>query len=257
MRYFRDVRIEVVEKGDAGPVTVADRETETFLKGQLLALTPNAAWIGEESPDDRRQSDSAWIVDPIDGTRAFTEHDPNWCISVAYAVNGVVVIGIVYAPALNRIYTCLKGQGPKRNFKKFNVNPRKPFPWAQIGANSEMLRRGRFDFAKDLHVRSIRSCALAMCEVASGGLDACMVESPHLGQWDVAAGLLIIEEAGGKVRGLGEFERLAIGTDQLRNVGHMIAVANGSHLYPLLKHFTDFRPPKATKSRARINTGKL
>ncbi len=243
MQSFRYPSLAVEQKGDLSPVTATDKAVEAFLKEELRKLMPGAAWIGEESPleENERASTCSWIVDPIDGTKAFVEHDPTWAISVALEVEGEVMLGVVHAPALNQLYTCVKGEKPKRNSKPFQAKIRVPFPWSRVGANAEMLRNGRFDHATELYIRGMRSCALALCEVASGGIDSYLVEHPSLGQWDVAAGKLIVEAAGGRVRGLGEFTHLKLGACHPREVGDMIAVANGSHLPPLLKRFTYYK----------------
>src|SRR5687767_1991669 len=93
-------------KGGSSPVTEADIALDTYLKGQLSELLPEAGWLSEETADDpaRLGRSYVWVVDPIDGTRAFASGHPDWAISIALVREGKPVLGILHAPIHNRLY---------------------------------------------------------------------------------------------------------------------------------------------------------
>ena len=104
-------------KSGGSPVTEADIGVDTFLRVRLSALLPEAAWLSEETVDDAQRLSRrfVWVVDPIDGTRAYMSGSPDWAVCVALLDEGSPVLGIVHAPACGATYTAIAGSGAKRN----------------------------------------------------------------------------------------------------------------------------------------------
>src|SRR4051812_37415068 len=125
--YFRagaQTKARIWSKAGGSPVTEADVTVDAFLKVRLSELVPKAAWLSEETRDDpvRLGHDLVWIVDPIDGTRAFLSGHPDWSIAVALLSGGVPLIGFVHAPAGERFYEAVAGSGATCNGQPIAVS---------------------------------------------------------------------------------------------------------------------------------------
>ncbi len=192
---------ETVQKADHSPVTSADLAVNQILQAQLQLAFPEDGWLSEESPDDlvRLQRARVWVVDPIDGTKAFINGEPEFCISVALIEHGRAIVAAVFNPSVDELYTAIRGGGLYLNTKP--VTPpaihgdQQPIiamsPWEQ--------QIGRFSLVDGMvGSRPMRSIAWALALTASGRIQGLATLEPE-NEWDVAAGALLIEESGGGV----------------------------------------------------------
>ena len=200
--YYRPGRRTAAEidwKGDGSPVTKADLEVNTLLERAMRPLRPHAAWLSEESVDDTRRLSAreVFIVDPIDGTRGFSEGDPNWAVAIALVVDGRPVCGVVHAPALGETYAAAAGHGATLNGHPLPVRleheltPDLRITCPKVLATA--LGAAGVDFA---YQPKIASLALRVAKVASGVYDAGFTtRNSH--DWDLAAADMVLTEAGG------------------------------------------------------------
>lgn len=197
MRHFRKDP-EVWMKGGTSPVTAADIAVDTFLRGALMAARPDYGWLSEETVDttERLSARRTFVVDPIDGTRAFIEGKRTWCISIAIVEHGVPIAGVLDCPVLEEVYEATAGGEATRNGAKITVaTPGRELriggPKAMLAAAPERLRGGP-------KMPYVPSLAYRIAMVASGGLDASFIK-PNSHDWDLAAADLILRRAGGAV----------------------------------------------------------
>ncbi|PZR90515.1 MAG: 3'(2'),5'-bisphosphate nucleotidase CysQ [Stutzerimonas stutzeri] len=186
-------------KAGGSPVTEADIGVDTFLNMRLSALLPEAAWLSEETADDtiRLSRRFVWVVDPIDGTRAFMSGSPDWAVCVALLDEGRPILGVVHAPAGTTTYTAVSGGGAHSNGKPIRANELTTLAGAHIAGPKPMLdalARQEDFIATD----KIPSLALRLTRIADGTIDAGLV-SPDARDWDLAAADLVLKEAGGQV----------------------------------------------------------
>jgi myo-inositol-1(or 4)-monophosphatase len=190
-------------KAGGSPVTEADVAVDAFLKVRLSGLVPKAAWLSEETADDpaRIGHDLVWIVDPIDGTRAFLSGHPDWSIAVALLAHGQPLIGFVHAPAGGADYEAVRGRGATRNGEPIRVDARQSLTGARITGPKPMLDRLTRGAGPDPDfsvISRIPSLALRLARVADGTVDVGMISS-NARDWDLAAADLVLREAGGLV----------------------------------------------------------
>jgi len=202
-RQGQQTTARVWSKAGGSPVTEADVAVDTFLKIRLSEMVPQAAWLSEETADDHARigRDLVWIVDPIDGTRAFLSGHPDWSIAVALLHAGEPVIGFVHAPALGVAYEAVRGQGAYRDEQKIVVDPREGLLAARITGPKPMLdrlTRGAGPKPDFVRIDRIPSLALRLVRVAEGSVDVGMISSDAR-DWDLAAADLVLREAGGTV----------------------------------------------------------
>jgi myo-inositol-1(or 4)-monophosphatase len=202
MDYYRpgaETSARVWSKAGGSPVTQADVAVDAFLKIRLAVAWPEAAWLSEETVDDelRLRRRYVWVVDPIDGTRAFMSGLADWAVCIALLDRGEPIAGIVHAPACAASYEALKGLGATRNGRPIAVSDTDTITGARIAGPKPMLdalaRQADFIAAE-----KIPSLALRLARVADGSIDAGLV-SPDSRDWDLAAADLILAEAGGIV----------------------------------------------------------
>ena len=201
----RELSIE--EKGSRGDlVTIADRASEALIVERLRAATPRAAILGEESGSSTGSSDERWIVDPLDGTTNYAHRYPIYCVSIGYEVAGEIAAGVVYAPALDEMYCAERGLGATCNGKRIAVTSVDAVADALVctGFKPAYYERNGEYFARLSRVaqgvRRDGAAALDLAFVAAGRFDAFW--EYDLAPWDVAAGSLIVREAGGRVTGI-------------------------------------------------------
>ncbi|XP_054735342.1 uncharacterized protein LOC129242612 [Anastrepha obliqua] len=193
-------------------VTIYDKKVEDLLIEGLQKAFPETKFIGEENTAEDKSEPvltdaPTWIIDPIDGTTNFIRRFPNWCISVGLAIRKELVVGIVYLPVVNEMYSAWKGHGAYLNGQPIGVSKCTNINSAVVGTEMSLIQRPAI---RDKHVkrlcklasnssgcRSIGSAAVTLCYVARGSLDCFAVED--LQPWDIAGGALIIREAGGLV----------------------------------------------------------
>ncbi|MEM6341518.1 MAG: 3'(2'),5'-bisphosphate nucleotidase CysQ [Pseudomonadota bacterium] len=185
----------------AGPVTEADLAVNDSLKTALQAARPDYGWLSEESEDgqDRLSRDALFIIDPIDGTRSFTEGSRTWAISVAAARQNEITAAVVYLPARDMLYVAAIGAGAQLNGKQIRVADSPAFANAQVLANKPALAAKYWRDGSPTFKRHYRpSLAYRLALVAEGRFDGMLTLHPCW-EWDVAAGALLISEAGGKI----------------------------------------------------------
>lgn len=206
MRYFEGLETLAINKKSARDlVTDADVAVEDFLKQAFTEQCPEYGFWGEESGQTANQT-SRWIVDPIDGTHSFSKGQYFWSISVALEIDGELIMGAVYAPALDDYYCAEKGKGAWKNAKSIKVSDEPSLANSMVGTGFACLR----DYLEDNNLhrfariaqsttgqRRYGSAALDLCLVADGQLDAYWEQELNL--YDVAAGALIALEAGASV----------------------------------------------------------
>ncbi len=201
-------------KDDFSIVTKADRAIEAFLIDKLAEVVPEANFLAEESGESGKQGEYQWVIDPLDGTTNFAHGFPYFSISVALAHNGVPIVGAIYNPLRDEIFTAYSGGGAYLNGAKITVSAREDvkkllISFATPCAENECdwFWEGVYKVTHAVHsYRKLGSAALDMAYVACGRLDAALFGP--LRWWDIAAGLVIVQEAGGKVS---EFDKDSIG----------------------------------------------
>ncbi len=211
--------MEVWHKSPGQPVTPADLAANEALRAALAGARPEYGWLSEESEDDpdRAARERVWIVDPIDGTRSYVAGRPEYAVSVGLAEAGEVVVGVVYSPSGAELFHAIRGRGAwlerlepgeKGIAAALRLAPesgaRTPLHVSAgaterptlLASRSEM-RRGEFAAFEDWHLQGCGSTALKLAGVAAGRADAFFSRGPK-SEWDVAAGALLVEEAGGR-----------------------------------------------------------
>lgn len=211
-------------KGASSPVSDADIAVNHFLEERLLSFNPDYGWLSEESADDsaRLGKSRVWVVDPIDGTRAFLNKRRDWSISVALVEHGVPVLGCVYAPMSDEFYLAERGKGATLNASAINVAQGANLDLTRIAAPQSILDRVAKIAGGTAGYPRIGSLALRLCRVANGALDAAFAGGSSR-DWDIAAADLIVSEAGGAMTELnGESLRY-----NRPDVAHGVLVAAG------------------------------
>lgn len=196
----------VVDEASHHDIKLAlDKESQELITGILLGANPGDALYGEEGIAGNQASERQWIVDPIDGTVNFFYGIPHFCVSIALRVNGEIVVGVIHDPMVGETWTVEKGGPALLNGRAIQASKRDTFEQSILfvgcGKDEESLRTGIERFHKaSLRARKMRmmgSAALGMAYIACGRLDA-YIES-RISLWDIAAGQLLVETAGGKV----------------------------------------------------------
>ncbi len=201
LRHFRR-GVKSWDKPDGhGPVTEADLEIDRALRSGLMAARPDYGWLSEESADDpaRLAARRVFILDPIDGTRAFIARDKAWAHSLAVVEDGRPIAGVVYLPMLDRVYSAALGGGAAMNGAAIAASGRFEPDGATVLATAPAMNPSWWPGgvpALERHFRT--SLAYRLCLVAEGRFDA-MLTFRDTWEWDVAAGDLIAREAGAAV----------------------------------------------------------
>lgn len=224
-RDFGEVEnLQVSLKGPGNFVSAADRRAEQTLREELALARPGYGFIGEEG-GKREGADKThtWIVDPLDGTTNFLHGIPQFAISIALEREGAIVAGLVYNPITDEMFLAERGKGAFLNDRRLRVAARRRLADALIACGLPHLGRGDLDlFRKEFSavqervagLRRFGSAALDLACVAAGRYDAYWER--NLSPWDVAAGLILVREAGGFVTDLD-------GGDAVFAKGHIIA----------------------------------
>lgn len=217
-------------KSGGSPVTEADIGVDTFLRIRLSELLPEAAWLSEETVDDAQRLSHryVWVVDPIDGTRAFMQGSPDWAVCVALLDQGAPILGIVHAPACNATYRALAGGGATLNGETVRASSAGSLAGARIAGPKPMLD-ALAQFESFEAVGRIPSLALRLTRIADGTIDAGLI-SPDARDWDLAAADLVLSEAGGR---LTDSEGRPVVYNREVPVHGMLAASNGKLATPL------------------------
>ncbi len=187
--------------GEHGPVSEADLAVNDMLKTVLTAARPDYGWLSEETPDttDRLTLDKVFIIDPIDGTRAFIAGEETFAHSLAVSTNGKVTAAVVYLPAMDKLYTASTSAAPLRDGQEIRASSRSDLTGADILTTKANLDPTRWPGGVPDIKRSFRaSLAYRLCLAAEGRHDG-MLTLRDAREWDIAAGSLIAEKAGAVV----------------------------------------------------------
>ncbi|MGF1659726.1 MAG: inositol monophosphatase family protein [Rubrimonas sp.] len=198
MRWFGRAPRVWDKEGGAGPVTEADLEADAALKARLRAARPGYGWLSEETPDDRARLGcaSVFVVDPIDGTRAFIAGETGWCVAAAVAAQGAPVAAAAFFPALGRLYAARAGGGASRDGAPIRAAEGARAGGALALAASAQLGAEHWPGGAPALRRAFRPSMIhRLCLVAEGAADVTL-SFRELWEWDLAAGALIAAEAG-------------------------------------------------------------
>ncbi len=206
--YERRDHADIQSKGVHDYVTATDRKVEQFIREQLSAIYPDHGFIGEELGSDGLERESVWILDPIDGTTNFIHGFPQFAISLALQVRGHTEIGIVYDPLRREEFTALRGGGARLGSHRLRVPVCKglddaligtgfPFRPDQMADMEDYLQVFRQVAERSAGIRRAGAASLDLAYVAAGRLNGFWENG--LALWDMAAGDLLIREAGGLV----------------------------------------------------------
>ena len=215
--------LQVSLKGPANFVSMADRRAEEMLYSDLARARPGYGFIGEEGGtregDDRTHT---WIVDPLDGTTNFLHGIPQFAISIALQREGTVIAGVIYNPANEELYTAERGKGAFLNDQRLRVAGRRKLGECVIACGLPHMGRGNHELSrmemaelqdKVAGLRRFGAASLDMAFVAAGRLDGYWER--NLQAWDMAAGQIVVREAGGIVSGI-------FGDDDALKTGNVI-----------------------------------
>lgn len=196
----------ISKKGVIDLVTEADIASEKMITGIIRKAFPDHEILAEEGGRLRGETNACWIIDPLDGTVNFSHNLPIYCISIAFSVDNEVKIGIVFNPSDGELFTAIEGKGALLNNKPIAVSATQKindsllatgFPYDVRDRLSAVTKRLKSCLDAAQGVRRLGSAALDLCYVACGRFDGFWEE--NLRPWDMAAGALIVQQAGGRV----------------------------------------------------------
>jgi myo-inositol-1(or 4)-monophosphatase len=231
MRHFNPgaaTSARVWTKQGGSPVTEADTSVDAFLKVSCAMALPEAGWLSEETADDpaRLTRSLVWVVDPIDGTRAFMAGVPDWCVCVALLLDNEPVLGVVHAPAIGMTYQAIAGQGATGNGMKIIASVPGKGAAPRLAGPKPMLDALAPGYPLEPQPR-VPSLALRIARIADGSLHGGLVSADSR-DWDLAAADLILREAGGLLTSL---DGAKLRYNRERPV-HATLVAAGQALHP-------------------------
>ena len=215
-RDFGEVeQLQVSEKGPGDFVSHADIKVERTLRAELSRTRPDYGFLGEEGGETKGDGRNRWIVDPLDGTTNFLHGVPHFAISIGLERDGEVIAGVIYQPISDELFWAEKGNGafvdtPNARSRRLRVSGRKELARALVGTGIPHIARGDHpSYVKKLEtvmgktagVRRWGAAALDLAFVAAGRYDAFFEYG--LAPWDVAAGILMVREAGGLINEIG------------------------------------------------------
>lgn len=222
-------------KGASSPVSEADIAVNDLVEQKLRSATPDYGWLSEESVDDdaRLGKKLVWIVDPIDGTRAYLAGREDWCVSVALVAGDVPVLAAVFAPVTDEFFFAARGQGTTLNRRQVQASSGTELDFSRMAGPKPLVQRLSPSPDEITLFPRIGSLALRLCRVADGSLDAAFAGGQSR-DWDLAAANLIVQEANGRMTALSgdaiEYNR--------REVTHGVLVAAGRDRHArIVEHF--------------------
>jgi myo-inositol-1(or 4)-monophosphatase len=236
--YFaRRELLAIDRKGLQDPISAADRECEALIVGRLTQAFPEDGVLGEEGASRNPGAAATWVIDPIDGTQNFIAGVPFWCISIGLVVGAESVLGLIYHPPMDELFSARKGSGASVNGTAIRVSGETELSRARICVGFSYRR------PIDAHVRAVEALLTAGCEycrLGSGALGLAYTAAGrfdgywerHLNSWDAAAGLTLVSEAGGYINAF-------FGADGLRSGCEVLAVTPA--LAEPTRRLVDFR----------------
>jgi myo-inositol-1(or 4)-monophosphatase len=234
--------IDAVEKEHLDYASEVDRAAEADIVKELRRAHPDYAVLGEEgghSKGNRGPSRYTWVIDPLDGTSNYLRGFPHWCVSIALCEGPDPLHAVIFDPLRNELFTASRGGGAQLNGKKIRVAERKDLDGALLATGFAPRERKRVDAQLDClkslmtqaeDVRRAGSAALDLAYVAAGRLDGFF--EAGLKPWDIAAGALLVREAGGRV---GDFRGAALAPLHIDGPTRQIVAANVKLIEPLQK----------------------
>jgi len=208
IRDFGEIeKLQVSRKGPGDFVTMSDKKVEKILIDELEKARPNFSILSEEIGEIKKDGEFKWIIDPIDGTANFLHGIPHFAISIGLEKNNEIICGIIYDPIKDEMFFAEKGNGAYLNNQRIRVSSRSKLNNCMVVTggprrNSEDREKvigeyKKFSSVIDIPIRKMGSAALDMAYVAAGRFDGFWQR--NLSHWDVAAGIIIVKEAGGFV----------------------------------------------------------
>ncbi len=205
-RYQRLERSRYRFKGKHDIVTKADMEANRIIISKLKKVYPDYDILSEESGLENNPSEYQWVIDPLDGTTNFTLHIPMFCVAIALVYKKQVVASVIYAPILDELYYAEKGQGVYLNRKKITVSSVTKMKQSFILLGRGHARTTYANFIKlqrrlresVINLRFLGSSSMSLAYIASGRAEGYVQVRPEGSLWDVAAGMLLVQEAGGE-----------------------------------------------------------
>lgn len=242
-------KVKTWSKGAAGPVTEIDLEVNSILETALRDERPDYGWLSEETPDnpDRLSRPHVFIIDPIDGTAAFINGEQDFCISVAVVENGIPIAGVVYNPILDEVFEASAGDGAFLNGQRLRVSATDSVETARLIGKRGFYADKRWPrpWPETMRLEHRNALAYRLALVSQGGFDGVLALGPKH-EWDIAAGAVLVAEAGGVISDpWGRPHRYNQPDPRLPGV-----VASGPALHPLLIERVRFmpEPPRAEAS---------
>lgn len=236
VRDFGEVEnLQVSRKGPADFVSIADKKAEEVLVKELTKARPDYGFILEEGNNiEGKDTSSTWIIDPLDGTTNFLHGIPHFAISIALMRDNDLFAGVIYNPATDEMYWAEKGQGAFLNGRRLRVSGRAELadslfatgvPFLGVDKDARFLERLESVMSVSSGIRRFGSAALDLAYVAAGRYDGFW--ECGLQQWDMAAGIVLVREAGGFVSDID-------GKRKMLETGNIVAASDKMHS-PLLK----------------------
>lgn len=231
MRYF-GAPMDVRDKSPNNPVSEADLAVDALLKSKLCSVRPDYGWLSEETADDhsRLSAQKVWVVDPIDGTRAFIKAKPHFTICIGLLDQGRPVVGVVFNPATGEMFEATLGGGARLNGVAISANDTNVLENCAMLGDPAMFKHPAWPIPwPEMDVVSRNSIAYRMCLVAAGHYDGAIALSAK-SDWDLAAAAVIVAEAGALAT---THEGEAFRYDHVIPLQKSLVVA-GKGLHPLL-----------------------
>jgi myo-inositol-1(or 4)-monophosphatase len=201
MNYYKS-KYEIRDKSYHNPVTTADHAADTYLKNKLTKAYPEYGWLSEETVDTKERLSClrTWVVDPLDGTKEFIEGVPHFVVSVALVEDGEPIIGVLYNPASDELFTGVKNEGAFLNGERLNCSTKNDFKDMVILNSRSETRNGLWEpYATDFkEQRPIGSVAYKIGLISAAKADIFASLRPK-NEWDICAGHCILREAGGEM----------------------------------------------------------
>lgn len=199
-RHYFGGEVRQWDKGDDNPVSEADIAVNDHLHEQLMGARPDYGWLSEETEDDarRRQVERVWVIDPIDGTRAFLKGKPHFTVCAALVENGRPIAAAVYNPITEEFFDAVVDQGARLNGVRCSVSKTTALEGCKMLSHAPMFKHSSWPTPwPEMELADRNSIAYRLVLVASGAWDAAITLSPK-NDWDLAAADLIALEAGAK-----------------------------------------------------------
>ena len=243
MRHIGRPRTVQTKRSAIDLVTEIDRASERLIRAALRRATPGFGVLGEEQGEHGPRAESRWIVDPLDGTNNFVHGMPLFGVSIGLQHRGRMVVGVIYDPTRRELFTAIRGRGAFLNGRRIRVSPTATLSRSLLstGFSSRFLRReqpylGWFRAAqrRSHGVRRLGSTVVSLASIAAGRMEGFYEQD--LWPWDIAAGLLLVEEAGGRIS---DFD----GRPVVLEHGRLVA-SNGHIHRPLLRLLANVSPPR-------------